>query len=137
MNFFSENDEGNYRVYLEKYWYYAAVTDGNPIGEAQTIKTRANSKVKIHSLTAQQLDNDYIRFALEYTTSPGRSVSFFNQPNNDHFIYLKERIATGGQDTYVIDVPKADIDDISEITMKFYDLSIGDHVFAWFDAPRF
>lgn len=137
VNFFSENDEGNYWVYLEKYWYYAAVTDGNPIGEPQTIKTRANSKVKIHSLTAQQLDNDYIRFTLEYTTSPGRSVSFFNQPNNDHFIYLKERIATGGQDTYVIDVPKADIDDISEITMKFYDLSIGDHVFAWFDAPRF
>jgi len=137
LSFWSEKDEGNFWVYLEKNWYNAAVTDGSPVGEEQAVNVRCDSKVTVHSMKAQLLDNGYIRYTMEYTTSAGRRVSFFNQPNNDHFIYLSETLATGGQDTYVIDVPKVDNDDVSEITMKFYDLSIGDHVYARFKPVIF
>jgi hypothetical protein len=133
-----ENFNRPYFIYLEKNWYNAQVTDGNPVGEAQDVTVRRDSnKVQIHSMTAQELDNGFIRYTMEYTTDAGRRVSFFNQPNNDHFIYLTETLATGGQDTYVVDIPKADNNDVREITMKFYDLSIGDHVYAHFKPPVF
>jgi len=130
-------EAGNFWTGIEKNWYNAAVTEGEPIGEAKKLKVKSDSKVKVYSLQAQQLDNGYVRFTMEYKTSKGRGVSFFNQPDNDHFIYLMDNAATGGQDTYVVDVPKADIDAVSEITMKFYKPDYSDHVYAWFDAPHF
>lgn len=137
ISFSSEMDEGCFWVYLEKNSYFTSITDGNPIGEEQIIKVHADRKVKIHSLKAQALDNGFVRYTLEYTTSAGRHVSFFNPPANDRFIYLSNRTATGGRDTYVLDIPRADNDAVSDITMKFYDFSIGDHVYATFKAPRF
>lgn len=137
ISFSSEVDEGCYWVYLEKNSYFASITEGNPVGEAQTLKVHSDRKVKVHSLRAQLLDNGFVRFTIEYTTSPGRHVSFFNPPYNDRFIYLSRHTATGERDTYMLDVPKADIDAVSDISVKFYDYNIGDHVYASFTAPRF
>lgn len=136
VGFWSE-EAGNFWTGIEKNWYNASVTEGEPVGEAKTIKVTADSKVKVYSLQAQELDNGFVRFTMEYKTSKGRGVSFFNPPDNDHFIYLMDNVATGGTDTYVIDVPKADVEAVSTITMKFYDLNKGDHVYAEFKAPRF
>ena len=136
-SFWRGNNDGNYWAYIEKNWYKAQVTDGVPVGEVQTVNVRCDRKVTVHNMTAQLLDNGFIRYTMEYTTDAGRRVSFFNQPNNDHFIYLSETLATGGRDTYVVDVPKADNDAVREITMKFYDLSIGDHVYARFQPCSF
>lgn len=132
------SNNGPYFIFLEKNWYNAQVTDGTPVGDAVEVNVRVeSSKAQVHSMTAQELGNGFIRYTMEYTTDAGRRVSFFNQPNNDHFIYLTETLATGGQDTYVVDVPKADNNDVNEITMKFYDISIGDHVYARFKPPVF
>lgn len=137
LNFWSENDGGNYFVYLENNLYQAMVTEGNPVGEAQTLDATTRGKVKVHSVKAQQLDNGYVRYTVEYTTTAGLHVSFLNQPYNDRFLYLSEQTATGEQDTYVVDILQSDNDAISEITMKFYDPAVGSQIYAWFKPAEF
>ena len=137
FNFWSDAEDGHFWIYLEKNWYNAQVTDGNPVGQAQNLDVQSDKKVEVHSVNAQQLDNGYVRYTVEYTTSAGRNVSFF-APYDDPFIYLSETKATGGRDTYIIDIPQEYNDAVtSNITMKFYELPVRDHTYARFKPASF
>jgi hypothetical protein len=137
ITFTSEMDEGEFTVYTWKNEYLAMATEGNPIGEAKPVEAKTNSKkVTVHSLTAQQLDNGFVRYTVEFTTLAGRNVSFFTPPSGDIFMYFGDR-TTGERDTLVVDIPQADHEAATDISMKFYDTSVKDNVFAYFKRATF
>ena len=66
-----------------------------------------------------------LHFHVEYTT-----------PLEGQY-YAAWSFAKAGEDTFVVDVPLADHEAATEITMKFFDLSVNDNVFAFFKRATF
>ena len=98
------------------------VTDGNPVGAAIAIKPNVNDSLKdktftLHGLTAQLLDNGYMRFTMEYTCSAEMPCSVFNPPNGSLFMMIG-KIVAAPHATLVCDVPAEDVREAGEITMR-------------------
>ena len=71
-----------------------------------------------NGLTAQLLDNGYMRFTLEYTCSAEMPCSVFNPPNGDVFM-LHGRISSGERETQSFDIKEEDVRAVDSITTNF------------------
>ena len=99
------------------------LTDGNPVGEAKTLKWTESSELKsgsgtIHSYTAQQLDNGYIRFTVEYTVPEGLLLAVFNPPNGGVFM-LHGKVTSGEREMQIFDIKAEDVRAVDSITTNF------------------
>lgn len=111
------------------------VTEGNPIGQAENVTYYTGKKPDVHSFTKQQLDNDHIRFTIEFTVEKGRGICIFTHPNGDIFKYHSGP-TTGEKETLVFDIPKGKLEQVKNIstqcvTINFY-FDDNDHIFVNF-----
>lgn len=120
LSFFSEMDEGNFFVYIQKNRYVSNVTAGNPVGEAKQLKTSTFGRVTAHSVTMQNLDNGFVRFTVDCTVSESRFISFFTPPDGDIFMYITNYPISSGRNTFVVDVLQESVANASEITINFF-----------------
>lgn len=128
--FFNEDTVEEYQLRLEKTEAMALQTSGTPVGEAKTISPWVSSNLTLHSLTAQLLDNGYVRYTLDYTAPQGRYISFFNPPQGDVFMYVSETATTGQRGTHIVDVKLEANNSVESISIKFFsrDYDIGDYI---------
>ena len=131
VRFYSQRT-GNY--YLSLYPEPCYLTDGKPVGEIQEVVYTLGTDLPlpsgdmtVSSLTAQGLDNGYTRFTLEYTVPEKLTVSIFNAPYADHFMFFTKSADAGEPGTLVFDLADEDIRAIDYITLKFFNTDTGEH----------
>ncbi len=100
------------------------VTDGTPTGKQRNIKPQLTKMLKsgdaaVHSVTAEKLDNGYIRFTVEFTVREGLNVLVFNPPDGDRF-RISGGPTTGERETLIFDLNAEDMDGIEGITINMY-----------------
>ena len=98
------------------------LTDGEPIGTVKDIKWQeanhlTKGNVTIERITAQKLDNGYIRFSVDCTVTP-MQWSAFNPPNGDKFMLIGEK-TSGEREQLVYDIAEKDVKEVDMITMRF------------------
>lgn len=102
-----------------------ALTDGTPIGSSWSVAYDVGSDCSIvesytiYGLSAQQLDNGYIRVTLDYEAPPGLYVNAFNPPKGDLFM-LYGNMTTGSRETFSYDVAYNTLKNCDGVTMKFF-----------------
>jgi hypothetical protein len=114
-------------------------TDGKPLGDVKTIKYESANKLPdgnngtIYSITAQALDNDHVRFTLEYSVPENMHFYIFDllekyDFDNDLLSQLKKSviihlpvnaITVKGKSKLVFDICNEDIAEISNINVLF------------------
>lgn len=80
-------------------------TEGKPISEKTEFSTTFEyGHYYCHNLTSQRLDNDYIRFTMEFTAPAGLRLIFCS---DDRFgpNYVSDNVTVEGRQTFVWDVP--------------------------------
>jgi len=97
------------------------VTDGKPVGEPMDIlwsdvNNLKRGSVNVHSCTAEELDNGYIRFSIDFTARQGMPFSIFDPPNGEHFMMIVPT-TSGERENITYDIKAEDIQDV--ITMRF------------------
>lgn len=123
--------EESKEIYVLTLWKTEAMalqTSGNPVGESKRVSCSTEGNVTVHSLTAQLLDNGYVRYTLDYTTPQGCYISFFNPPSGSVFMYVSEKPTSDERGTYVVDVKKEANNSVDSITIKFFSQDYGDYV---------
>ena len=113
------------------------LTDGTPVGTSVNIKYNGGDGLKtgtleIHSFTSQKLDNDHIRFTMEFTASKGMLLVVFNPPNGE-IIYINVGTSTGECQTIIFDIPAEDVQSAVELAMSF-NFSDDDRTFIFFNT---
>lgn len=112
-------------VYLDKsYWMHwmrigiypttraMVASTGNPIGQVQNHWVHLMRNIyQLHSLTTQDLDNDWVRFTLDITVPAETRISFeaYDTHVPDRWINLdwaREQTPAGGRYTLVWDAPR-------------------------------
>ena len=108
----------------ENYWL--SLTEGMPISEAKTILfetenllSKKTDKAEIHNCTMQELDNDYIRFTLEYTMPQAFSFYVFDPQGKSIKLYSHETVPAKTNNVQ-FDILKADVEAAGSITAKFH-----------------
>ena len=130
---YEDEDEYIYGAYLIE---NNLMTDGSPTGTPKTLDFATEGQITVHSATAQVLDNSHVRYTVEYTVSAGRTISFFDPPNGERFMRVDYLITTGDRGVFTVDIPKADSDAVTNITMKFFLSDMDNNSAAWvFLAP--
>ncbi|MBQ6720276.1 MAG: hypothetical protein IJN20_08025 [Oscillospiraceae bacterium] len=99
---------------------YMKLTNGNPTGDAKSIKTSKDGKAKVHGATMQPLDNGYVRFAIDCTPPADRKISVFNPPEGSEFMYFSRETTSGERMMLELDIKQKDIKKLSTITIKFW-----------------
>lgn len=130
VSFVHEDFGEEYQIRMEKTEAMALQTSGTPVGEAKTISPWVSGNLTLHSLTAQLLDNGYVRYTLDYTAPQGRYISFFNPPQGDVFMYVTGTPTTGQRGTHTVDVKLEANNSIESISIKFFsrDYDVGDYI---------
>lgn len=113
------------------------ITDGNPVDSIMKIPCNENIELKtgtleVHSLTAQKLDNEYIRFTLELTAREGLPFCVFNPPDGNLFMF-RGGSTTGERQTFVFDIPAKDVKAVYTISISFSN-GDDDRAFIFFQA---
>ena len=75
---------------------------------------------QVHSISAQALDNDCVRYTIEYTANDVLNISVFNPPSGDYFMYYGIPTVPGQRSSLTFDVDNSWLDSISGITFKFF-----------------
>jgi len=111
-------------------------TNGKPVGALKKLtwntEVRTNQAVTPHSLTAQKLDNGYVRISLDITTPAPTPFYVFNPPNGSLFM-LGGASTTGARQTITYDLPAKDIQGTAVVTMNF-SLSDTENYFLFFST---
>jgi len=68
----------------------------------------------------QPLDNGYVRFSVDCTPPEDCLVSVFNPPEGSKFMYISRDTTSGERMTLELDVAQKDIQNLSVITIKFW-----------------
>ena len=100
-----------------------AVTDGKPVGEAEELGFSVDSNLKtesveVHSVTCRDLDNGYVRLAVDFTAREGLSISVFDS-HSELFNFRGGSTAEGRQ-TITYDLLKKDAMAAQFIVMRFF-----------------
>ena len=99
---------------------------GNPIGQVQNHEVYLITNIyQLHSLTTQDLDNDWVRFTLDITIPAETWISFdaFDTHASDRWIDLDhavEQMPAGGRYTLVWDAPREKLVSADYIRMELY-----------------
>lgn len=135
--FFGCYEEGSNYIYGLLIQKNNLKTDGNPTGDVKSPQYSTNGNFTVHGLTAQLLDNGYVRYTLDFTCEQGYFISFFDPPNGDRFMRVRYRETTGERETLVVDISQEDNNASSEITIKFYNKTDDDGYWVFFAPVRF
>lgn len=120
IHFRDENDEPMGWILIYHTEQELITTEGNPVGEALTLKAATSGKVKVQKAAVQALDNGYVRFTIEVTAPEDRYISFYNPPKGDHFMCISAGTTYGGEETIVVDVKREDAEGLSEVNLNFF-----------------
>lgn len=97
---------------------------GNPIGQVQNHWVYLTKNIyQVHSLTTQDLDNDWVRFTLDITIPAETRLWFevFDTLTSDRWIdldYAVEQVPAGGRYTLVWDAPREKLVSADYIRME-------------------
>ena len=99
---------------------------GNPIGQVQNHRVHLTKNIyQLHSLTTQDLDNDWVRFTLDITIPAETWIRFdaFDTLTSDRWIFLDdamEQMPAGGRYTLVWDAPREKLVSADYIRMELF-----------------
>lgn len=104
------------------------LTDGTPVGKVKTLRWTDSNQLqagsyKIHSYTAQTLDNGYIRFTIEYTAPKNLRMVAFNPPDGALF-KLFGSYTSDARESQSFDLKEADVRAVKMFSVSF---SAGDN----------
>lgn len=131
---YNDGDAYMFGIYLLK---NDLKTNGTPTGTAKNLQYGTDGQITVYGVTAQMLDNGYVRYTIDFSVSAGRFISFFDPPNGDRFMRVRYSETTGERETMVIDIKQEDNNAVSDITMKFFEESGEDAAWVFFDPARF
>ena len=113
------------------------LTDGNPDGKERKLEFSARNELPkefsadVKSITAQPLDNEYIRFTVSYTVSENMGVTVFDPPNGDLFLL---RSGTDDSGELVFDLSNENLAWTDSVTLNF---NTGDnHLWVFFQTKQ-
>lgn len=116
-----ELDERQYIIFSS-----TDINKSTPIGEPWEVPYAVNQactiadQYTIYGLTAQKLDNGYIRVTLEYQAPAGMMLDAFSPPNGDIFKIFRNEKTSGKRETFIYDLPIENLKQINFVTMKFF-----------------
>lgn len=99
-------------------------TDGAPVGEALAISWHSLDELVIgeytvYDCTAQLLDNEYIRFAVDFIGPKGLNITAFDPPDGELFKYTNRFGSSGEREQFVFDIPTEQVRAAGKLTITF------------------
>ena len=100
------------------------LTDGLPVGEPFEIPYSSQNELlfgecEFYGCTAQYLDNEHIRFAVDYSGPVAQSLTVFNPPDGALFKYTDRSGTSGTRELLIFDLPKEQVHTVKRFTITF------------------
>ena len=107
-----------------------ALTEGAPVGEPVSLSYRSKnellfSEYTVYGCSAQSLDNDYIRFFVDFEAPAGLNITVFDPPDGDLFRYTDRSGTSGGRGTLVFDLPREQVRAVTQFSITFSNTNEG------------
>ena len=97
------------------------ITDGNPVGEAETLVFTKEGNITVHNAFMQPLDNGYVRFTLECQPRKDLYICFYSDPEGAQFIcYNYADVTSGKKVTITADLRAEDVEGLHGFNFSFY-----------------
>ena len=100
------------------------LTDGSPIGDPFAISYNSEDQLllgeyEIYACTAQYLDNDHVRFTVDYISPAVQQLTIFDPPDGVRFKYTDRSGTSGERELLTFDFPKGELGGIRGFTISF------------------
>lgn len=99
------------------------LTNGSPIGDVYAADhdyVNDSRLIQLHGITAQRLNNDHIRYTIEYTANAVLNLSVFDPPNGNTFMYYGTPTTPGVRTSQSFDIDSSWLDSASGFTFNFF-----------------